>query len=62
MGFELERKILVSDGWQDLMTQQMHIRQAYLTANGKASIYNGSLARGLLAAGRLYPRPRHVVD
>jgi len=39
MGFEIERKFLVSgDRWQDLVTRRVHIRQAYLTANGKASI------------------------
>lgn len=39
MAFEIERKFLVSgDGWQTLATQHTHIRQAYLTSDGKTSI------------------------
>jgi adenylate cyclase len=39
MGFEIERKFLVSgDGWKDRVTRRTHIRQAYLTSSGKASI------------------------
>jgi len=39
MGFEVERKFLVSgDGWRDLVTRCTQIRQAYLAPNGKASI------------------------
>ena len=39
MSFEIERKFLViGDGWQASVTGQAQIRQAYLTADGKASI------------------------
>jgi adenylate cyclase len=39
MAFEVERKFLVSgEGWQHLVTQRIHIRQAYLAPNGRASI------------------------
>jgi adenylate cyclase len=39
VGFEIERKFLVKDdGWRQLATARTHIRQAYLTAEGKASI------------------------
>jgi adenylate cyclase len=36
---EIERKFLVTeDGWQKLATSRAHIRQAYLTSDGKVSI------------------------
>jgi adenylate cyclase len=39
MSFEIERKFLVTgDGWRELVTQQIPIRQAYLSSDGKASI------------------------
>jgi adenylate cyclase len=39
MPFEIERKFLVrGDAWRTLATQKMHIRQAYLASDGKASI------------------------
>jgi adenylate cyclase len=39
MGFEIERKFLVSSNdWQRLATRQISLRQAYLAANGKSSI------------------------
>src|ERR1700737_4711988 len=39
MNFEIERKFLVrGDGWRDHVTSCTSIRQAYLTADGKASI------------------------
>jgi adenylate cyclase len=39
VSFEIERKFLVrGNDWQQLATHQTPIRQAYLTANGKASI------------------------
>ena len=39
MSFEIERKFLVSgDGWRDLVTTRIPIRQAYLSSDGKASI------------------------
>jgi adenylate cyclase len=39
MSFEIERKFLVSgDGWRELVTAQIPIRQAYLSSDGKASI------------------------
>jgi adenylate cyclase len=39
MGFEIERKFLVSDdGWKALVTRRFPIRQAYLTMEGKVSI------------------------
>jgi adenylate cyclase len=39
MGFEIERKFLVSSNdWQRLATRQISLRQAYLSANGKSSI------------------------
>ena len=39
MGFEIERKFLVSSNdWQRLATRQLSLRQAYLSANGKSSI------------------------
>jgi adenylate cyclase len=39
VGFEIERKFLVSgDGWKALVTRRFPIRQAYLTLEGKVSI------------------------
>jgi adenylate cyclase len=39
MGVEIERKFLVkNDGWRKLATGEAHIRQAYLTLGGKATI------------------------
>jgi len=39
MGVETERKFLVcGNGWQALATQRTHIRQAYLTTDGRASV------------------------
>jgi adenylate cyclase len=39
MSFEIERKFLVrGNDWQKLATRQISLRQAYLAANGKASI------------------------
>jgi len=39
MPFEIERKFLVrGDDWRTLATKKMHIRQAYLASDGKASI------------------------
>jgi adenylate cyclase len=39
MSVEIERKFLITgDGWQKLATSRAHIRQAYLTSDGKASI------------------------
>jgi adenylate cyclase len=39
MSFEIERKFLVcGDDWQQLATRQLSLRQAYLAANGKASV------------------------
>jgi adenylate cyclase len=39
MNFEIERKFLVrGNGWQELVTRNTSIRQAYLAADGKASI------------------------
>ena len=39
MGFEIERKFLVrGDAWKKLATDRTRIRQAYLTADGRASI------------------------
>jgi adenylate cyclase len=39
VSFEIERKFLVrGDGWRDLVTSQVSIRQAYLGADSKASI------------------------
>ena len=39
MGVEIERKFLVAgDGWRELVTKRTHIRQAYLSGDGKASI------------------------
>jgi adenylate cyclase len=39
MSFEIERKFLLrNDDWQQSATSQMHIRQAYLACDGKASI------------------------
>ena len=39
MSFEIERKFLVlGDGWQELVTERIPIRQAYLSSDGKASI------------------------
>jgi adenylate cyclase len=39
MGFEIERKFLLcGDGWKSLATNHISIRQAYLAANGKASV------------------------
>jgi adenylate cyclase len=39
VGIEIERKFLVeNDGWRKLATGQAHIRQAYLTLGGKATI------------------------
>lgn len=39
MSFEIERKFLVAGtGWRDLVTQEIPIRQAYLSSDGKASI------------------------
>ncbi len=39
MSFEIERKFLVvGTGWRDLVTQEIPIRQAYLSSDGKASI------------------------
>ena len=39
MGFEIERKFLVSgDGWRDLVLHRTRMRQAYLTPNGRTSI------------------------
>jgi adenylate cyclase len=39
MGFEIERKFLVSgDGWRDFVLRRTCMRQAYLTPNGRTSI------------------------
>jgi adenylate cyclase len=39
MPFEIERKFLVrGDAWRTLATKKLHIRQAYLASEGKASI------------------------
>jgi adenylate cyclase len=39
MGFEIERKFLVSgDSWRDLVLRRTSMRQAYLTPNGRTSI------------------------
>jgi adenylate cyclase len=39
MSFEIERKFLVSgNGWKELATTRIPIRQAYLASDGKASI------------------------
>jgi adenylate cyclase len=39
MGFEIERKFLVSgDGWRNFVSHRARMRQAYLTANGRTSI------------------------
>src|SRR5215470_421285 len=39
MSFEIERKFLVRDNrWRDMTAGHYHIRQAYLAADGKASI------------------------
>ncbi len=39
MSVEIERKFLVSDdGWRELVTTRIPIRQAYLSSDGKASI------------------------
>lgn len=39
MSFEIERKFLVSgDGWKQLTTKQIAIRQAYLASTDKSSI------------------------
>jgi adenylate cyclase len=39
MGFEIERKFLVSgDAWKKLVTDRTRIRQGYLTSDAKASI------------------------
>ena len=39
MGFEIERKFLVSSNdWQRLATRQISLRQGYLATNGKSSI------------------------
>jgi len=39
MSFEIERKFLVcGNDWQQLATRQLSLRQAYLAANGKASV------------------------
>jgi adenylate cyclase len=39
MSFEIERKFLVvGTAWRDLVTQEIPIRQAYLSSDGKASI------------------------
>jgi len=39
MPFEIERKFLVrGDAWRTLATKKLHIRQAYLASDGKASI------------------------
>ncbi|HML12138.1 MAG TPA: CYTH domain-containing protein [Xanthobacteraceae bacterium] len=39
MGVEIERKFLVTDdGWQKLVVERAHIRQAYLALGGKATI------------------------
>jgi adenylate cyclase len=39
MSFEIERKFLVcGNDWQKLATRQLSLRQAYLAANGKASV------------------------
>jgi adenylate cyclase len=39
MPFEIERKFLVrGDAWRALATERIHIRQAYLAIDGKASV------------------------
>jgi adenylate cyclase len=39
MGFEIERKFLVSgDGWRDFVLRRTSMRQAYLTPDGRTSI------------------------
>jgi adenylate cyclase len=39
MGFEIERKFLVSgDDWRDLVIRRTRFRQAYMSPNGNASI------------------------
>ena len=39
MSFEIERKFLIAgNGWRDLVTREIPIRQAYLSSDGKASI------------------------
>src|SRR4029077_11985944 len=39
MPFEIERKFLVrGDAWRPLATQRIHIRQAYLAGEGRASV------------------------
>jgi adenylate cyclase len=38
MSFEIERKFLVHDGWQELAIHHVSIRQAYLASGEKASI------------------------
>ena len=39
MAFEIERKFLVAnDSWRPSVTDQIRIRQAYLSSDGKASI------------------------
>lgn len=39
MSFEIERKFLVrADGWRDLVTARMSLRQAYLSTDGRASV------------------------
>ena len=39
MSFEIERKFLIrSDDWQNLVTAESTIRQAYLSFDGKASV------------------------
>ena len=39
MPFEIERKFLVrSDAWRPLAAEHIHIRQAYLATDGKASV------------------------
>jgi adenylate cyclase len=39
MSMEIERKFLVAnDGWRDLATRRVAIRQAYLTSNDKVSL------------------------
>lgn len=39
MSFEIERKFLLrGEGWRDLVCDRIHIRQVYLSSNGKSSI------------------------
>jgi len=39
MGFEIERKFLLrGEGWRNLVSDKIVIRQAYLASNGKSSI------------------------